>query len=214
MTSPGMPLHRAGSRRLKRLNEQKKMHLQGALRRVHSKEHLNGNASPSRPNSPNLPKRRRTTEHRVQNDDDAPSGSEVSAPDWPPVKQTKSGHKKKKAVAAPPSTKRAASDSVKDFLQTNGDLNMHAWENVDEREKQVHDALMQRQTGPTGRQLDEYDQEYDRGKVKKVRNKEEKAKGVGAKVFDAILRVKSKVVSKGKRQLAALKKNNNRGRRK
>jgi hypothetical protein len=122
-------------------------------------------------------------------DDLGSYGSAISAPDWPPVKSTSKSApnttaaalangkvtKQSKAVTftnstGPRGARKSDQATVRDFLKagTKPTLGLDTWEDADIGEKRQHDRLLHRAV--LGRkQNDEYDEEYDRGKTKKVR---------------------------------------------
>jgi len=119
-------------------------------------------------------------------DDSGSYGSAISAPDWPPVKSAPSTAtttsalangrmtKQPKGIASAKSTGRGARKgdqaTVRDFLTagTKATLGLNTWEDGDIMEKRQHDRLLDQDT-LVRKQNDEYDEEYDRGKTKKVR---------------------------------------------
>lgn len=120
-------------------------------------------------------------------DDSGSYGSAVSAPDWPPVKSIlkdapttvpalANGRvtKPTRAITSTKSTGQGAGKrdqgAVRDFLKagTKPTLGLDTWEDADIGEKRQHDKLLYR-AAPGRKQNDEYDEEYDRGKTKKVR---------------------------------------------
>lgn len=137
------------------------------------------------------PKRRRIVAARVespvedsspsQRGDDASLGSAVSAPDWPPVK----------ARAAPPTqvatqARKTDKSAVKEHLKGPGahSLGVDAWEEAEAEDVRRHNHLLRRDV-PKRRKVDEYDAEYDSGKVKKVRDKSRPNGRVDSRAFDA-----------------------------
>ena len=111
-----------------------------------------------------------------EKDDSGSFGSAVSAPDWPPVKPSNGTTAPAVANGKPRVTKAAnhgrKSDqaAVQDFLRagTKPTLDLDTWEETDAGEKRQHDRLLYR-AAPGRKRNDEYDEEYDRGKTKKVR---------------------------------------------
>ena len=123
-------------------------------------------------------------------------GSAISAPDWPPVNPSpassdgeaapvvKKGAKGKQRAASGGRT--ADAGAVRDFLRagTKPTLGLESWEDTDISEKRQHDRLLQR-AAPKRKKVDEYDEEYDRGKVKKVKNRERGSWNLDSSTFDA-----------------------------
>jgi hypothetical protein len=117
----------------------------------------------------------------VGGDESGGYGSAVSAPDWPPVKSasalpngkpaTKPAKKGASTATAGQSGGRKSDQAtVRDFLRAGNKptLGLDTWEDADDGEKRQHDRLLSRST-PGRKKNDDYDEEYDRGKTKKVK---------------------------------------------
>lgn len=123
-------------------------------------------------------------------------GSAISAPDWPPVKASPAlangdaavgaAKKRTRAKQRAANGRNAAPGAVQNFLRagTKATLGLESWEDTEVTEKRQHDRLMHR-AAPARRRVDEYDEEYDRGKVKKVKVQENGGSKLDSSTFDA-----------------------------
>lgn len=111
-------------------------------------------------------------------DDEGEKDVAADAPEWPPIKS--------KAKMQQNGNKRPNGD-VKEFLKKGGTgagLGVDAWEDTGKKVKRIHDTLLHA-SAPLRRQIDEYDAEYDKGKVKKVRKRNKDGDTIDSSVFDA-----------------------------
>ncbi|KAL4424055.1 hypothetical protein ABPG75_001356 [Micractinium tetrahymenae] len=91
--------------------------------------------------------------------------------------------RQQQAAASPPAatTSGQAEADVRTFLRRSGGgtaLPLQAWDDASAEAKR-HKAVLERQELPKRRRQDDYDLEYDRGKVKKVRSKPAAGEGDG-----------------------------------
>ena len=118
-------------------------------------------------------------------------GSAIAAPDWPPVKengQSKSNEKSVDRKAAAPTVGRLLPPKVSSRnVKATGRqaavkvaaTGLEAWSDIGDgglEEKRTYDRLMNRSEGKR-RVLDEYDVEYDRGRIKKVKIRDDDGGG-------------------------------------
>ena len=114
----------------------------------------------------------------------------------------------KPATAPTPATVTSTDpDLVRSFLLTNKKVRQApTWDGVDADATRAHDRLL-RQTVPSRRAPDEYNDEYDRGRVKKVRapREAELDAAVSASAFDAAARSTEprKIQLRGRKRKAA-----------
>ena len=80
---------------------------------------------------------------------------------------------------------KAEGKNVKEFLRKTDISNLQTWEGTGAEEKLLHDRLLQHGVHRRKR-IDEYDEEYDLGKVKKVRVKGTPGSNLNSKVFDKV----------------------------
>lgn len=99
------------------------------------------------------------------------------------------GSRKKSSESLKPTSKqpqnKAEGKNVEEFLRK-GDISyLQTWEGTGAEEKLLHDRLLQHGVHRRKR-IDEYDEEYDQGKVKKVRVKGTPGSNLNSKVFDKL----------------------------
>lgn len=131
---------------------------------------------------------KREKDHSV--DDTDSLGSAIPAPDWPPVKPALGG--KKASLSTDQNAHVNKRDAVKKLLNGVGahSLGVDVWEDMDVDEKRRHDRLLRLNPVPGRRAIDEYDAEYDRGRVKKAKSKDRVNDTLDSRVFDAAVKSK------------------------
>jgi hypothetical protein len=116
-------------------------------------------------------------------------GSAVLAPDWPPVKQKNSSSHKKEGNTTKGGAGEGSSgaERAKEFLRKASAsaqaMKLEAWEGMGHEDLRERDRLLALGT-KSRRDLDEYDVEYDRGKVKKVKSMGKVEPPIDSGVFD------------------------------
>ncbi|KAK2077331.1 hypothetical protein QBZ16_004965 [Prototheca wickerhamii] len=125
----------------------------------------------------------------------------------PVAKPTTAPAAKPATAPAPATVTSTDPDLVRSFLLTNKKVRQApTWDGVDADATRAHDRLL-RQTVPSRRAPDEYNDEYDRGRVKKVRapREAELDAAVSASAFDAAARSTEprKIQLRGRKRKAA-----------